>query len=128
MATQLDDEPPDLVSEVQDFARLHVDLARSEVRDGTRRLVRGLLLLLLAAASTGLLVFAGLVTLFLWLRTRFDPWVAAALVTVSLAAFVVGASAVGKWQLGGTKALLLPRTRTLLRELFAWRDDKPTNS
>lgn len=128
MSPQLDEERPDLVSEVQDLARLHVDLARAEVRDGTRRLQRGLLLLLLAAASAGLLVLASVVTLFLWLETRFEPWVAAALTTAILGIFVLVAAIVGRWQLRGTRALLLPRTRALLGELFSWRNDKPTSS
>jgi len=128
MSPQLDEEQPDLVSEVQDLARLHVDLARAEVRDGTRRLQRGLVLLLLAAASAGLLVLASVVTLFLWLETHFEPWVAAAWTTAILGVFVVVAIGVGRWQLRGTRALLLPRTRALLGELFSWRSDKPTSS
>ena len=128
MSTQVEEEQPDLVSEVQDLARMHVDLAREEVRDGTRRLQRGLVLLLLASASVGFLMLSAVVTVFLWLETRFEPWVAAALTTAALGVFVVVAVAVGKWQLEGTRALLLPRTRALLGELFAWRDDKQTKS
>ena len=127
MAPQLDEDHADLVSEVQDLARLHVDLARAEVRDGTRRLQQGLVLLLLAAASAGLLVLCVVVTLFLWLQTRFAPWVAAALTAAALGSFVFAAVALGKWQLKGTRALLLPRTRALLGELFSWRSDKPTS-
>jgi len=128
MSTQLDEDQVDLVSEVQDLARLHVDLARAEVRDGTRRLQQGLVLTLLAIASAGLLVLSAGVTLFLWLQTHFEPWIAAAVTTAALAGLVMVAVVLAKWQLRGTRALLLPRSRALLGELFSWRNDKPPSS
>ena len=128
MSTQIDEEQPDLVNEVQDLARLHVDLARAEVRDGTRRLQRGVVLLLLAVASAGLLGVAATVTLFLWLHTFFEAWVAAALTTAALGLAVVMALTIGRQQLRGTRSLLLPRTRALLGELFTWRNETSTDS
>ena len=128
MPPQLDEDQADLVSEVQDLARLHVDLARAEVRDGTRRLQRGVALLLLAFASAGLLVLSAGITLFLWLQTHFVPWISAALTTVALVGVLALTTVLGKWQLRGTRALLLPRSRALLGELFSWKADKPTNS
>jgi len=128
MSTQIEEEHPDLVSEVQDLARLHVDLARSEVRDGTRRLQAGIALFLMALVSMGLAVLAGTVTLFLLLQSWVSPWVAAALTTVLLVAFMFFGVRLGRWQLKGTRALLLPRTRALLGELFSWHGDKPSSS
>ena len=128
MSPQLDEEQPDLVSEVQDLARLHVDLARAEVRDGTRRLQRGLGLLVLAVTTAGLCVLASAFTVFFWLQTRFETWVAAALTTAAYALFALCAAAVGRQQLQGTRSLLLPRTRALLGELFSWRSDKSSTS
>jgi hypothetical protein len=128
MSTQLDEEQPDLVSEVQDLARLHVDLARAEVRDGTRRLQRGMALLVMAFVATCLVVLTATVTLFLYLQTHFRPWIAAGLTTLLLAGFAVLAVRLGRWQLHGTRALLLPRTRALLGELFTWRHEKSTDS
>jgi hypothetical protein len=128
MSTQLDEEQPDLVSEVQDLARLHVDLARAEVRDGTRRLQRGVALLIMAFVATSLVVLAATVTVFLYLQTHVAPWIAAALTTVLLGVFAAAAVRLGRWQLQGTRALLLPRTRALLGELFTWRNEKSTDS
>ena len=128
MSPQLDEEQPDLVNEVQDLARLHVDLARAEVRDGTRRLQRGVGLLVLAMLTAILCVLASAFTLFFWLQTRFDTWVAAALTTATYAFLALLAAALGRQQLQGTRSLLLPRSRALLGELFAWRSDKSTNS
>lgn len=128
MNTQVDEEQPDLVHEVQDLARLHVDLARAEVRDGTRRLQTGIAWLMLAFASTCLLVLAVTVTVYLLLQTRLPPWAAAAVTTAALGTFAALAVRLGRWQLKGTRALLLPRTRALLGELFSWRNEKSNGS
>jgi uncharacterized membrane protein YqjE len=128
MSPQLDEEQPDLVSEVQDMARLHVDLVRAEVRDGTLRLQRGLILLMLAAVTAGLCVLASAITVFLFLQTHFEPWVAAALTSAIYAFLALSAVAMGRHQLQGTRSFLLPRTRALLGELFSWRNDKSSTS
>ncbi len=128
MSPQLDEEQPDLVSEVQDLTRLHVDLARAEVRDGTRRLLRGVILLVLAAVAAGLCLLASAITVFLYLQTHFSTWVAAALTTGIYASLALGAAAISRVQLQGTRSLLLPRTRALLGELFSWRSDKSSRS
>jgi hypothetical protein len=85
-------------------------------------------LLIMAFVATSLVVLAATVTVFLYLQTHVAPWIAAALTTVLLGAFAAAAVRLGRWQLRGTRALLLPRTRALLGELFTWRNEKSTDS
>jgi hypothetical protein len=109
---------------IRDFAQMHVDLARTEVREGSARFVWGLLLLSGSILVGSLALLIGCAALYLALRSVVGPAPAAALTSVGL----LGVSAllvhIGFRCLGGLRSLLLPRTRQMLGELFRWQDDR----
>jgi len=123
----IDDRVQAIGNEVRELARLHGELARTELRHGWMRLIGGLFLLGFGvAAGLLVLVIAG-VACILFLAPRLGTAGAAA--TVALVdALVAGISLwLGVRTLRGATSLLLPRTRTLLWELLTWRDP-PTKS
>jgi uncharacterized membrane protein YqjE len=116
-----------LGGEIRDFARMHVDLARSEVRFGSARIVRGLVVLIVAAILAVLVLASLGVALFLALIPRFSSLTASLLVAAAygvLAGICIGLARM--WLRDGS-SLLLPRTRQMLRELFSWPAN-PTDS
>ena len=115
---------PSLGAQVRDFAQLHVDLARTELRHGSIRLALGAVVLGASLFVFGLAVLALEVALFLWLQSFLSD-VLAAVVTgiVFILTGVLGLRA-GLALLRGVKSVFLPQTRAMVGELFAWRDDK----
>jgi uncharacterized membrane protein YqjE len=118
---------PSLGEQVRDFAQLHVDLARTELRHGSIRLVLGAVAVGASLFFCGLAIFALEVALFLGLRSFLSDVLAA--VVTGLAFILLGAliGRLGLRLLRGVKSVFLPQTRAMVGELFAWRDDK-TNS
>ena len=112
---------------IRDFARLHVDLARSEVRFGGGRVVRAVVALVVAAILAVLLLAALGLALFLALSTRFSGVTAALLVAATYAVLAGICIALARRWLRDGSSLLLPRTRQMLRELFSWPPN-PTDS
>lgn len=118
---------PSLGAQVRDFAQLHVDLARTELRHGSIRLVLGAVALGASLFLFGLAVVALEVALFLSLRSFLSDALAA--VVTGLVFIVIGVIGlrVGLAVLRGVKSVLLPQTRAMVGELFAWRDDKKSS-
>ena len=110
--------------EIRDFAKMHVDLARTEVREGSARFVWGLLLLSGSILVGTLALLVGCTALYLALRTVLDPAPAAALTSLVLLVVSALMVRVGFRCLGGLRSLLLPRTRQMIGELVKWQDDK----
>ena len=108
--------------EVRELAKLHAELARAEVREGTTDFVRGVLLCAFGVLVLALTLVAAGVALFFLAHRVLTPAGAAGVVT--LVYLVVGGIAVrqGIRRVGGLGALLLPRTRAMLWELVTCRD------
>ena len=127
MSPRNQEEAPAVGQQVREFAQLHVDLARTEVRDGSTRFFWGLFVLgasiSIGTVSIGVFAWA----LYLLLRAFMPPTPAASFVAVALGAL----SAIGLrlgWRLvGSLRSLLLPQTRAMLGELFTWRSDKTSS-
>jgi len=111
-------------AEIRDFAKMHVDLARTEVRDGSARFIWGLLLLSGSILVGTLALLIGCGALFLALRAFLSPAPAAALACIVLFGVSALMVRIGFRCLGGLRSLLLPRTRQMLGELFRWPDNK----
>lgn len=111
-------------AEIRDFAKMHVDLARTEVREGSARFVWGLMLLSASILVGTLASLVGCAALYLTLRTLLPPAPAAALTFIALLGISALLVRLGFHCLGGLRSLLLPRTRQMLGELFRWPDDK----
>jgi len=123
----IDDRVEAIGGDVREIARLHAELARTELRHGWMRLVGGLFLLGFGVAAGSLvLVIAGVACVLFLAPHLGTAWAAA---TVSLLGALVACFALwlGVRTLRGASSLFLPRTRTLLWELLTWRDP-PTNS
>lgn len=127
MTPQIDEQARTLSRHVGDFAKLHVDLARAELRAGSARFAIGIILLLASVFVASLAAVAFAVALYFWLRSLLSTIFAASIV----GGVLVGLSALGftmGWRfLRGVHSLSMPRTREMVGELLAWRDDK-TNS
>ena len=111
-------------ADIREFAKMHVDLARTEVREGSARFVWGLLLLAGSILVGTLALCIACAALYLWLRTVLEPAAAAGLTALVLLGISVLMVNIGIRLLGALRSLLLPRTRQMLGELFSWRDDK----
>ena len=113
--------------EVRDLAKLHVDLAAAEVRDGSKQFVRGVILLGYGILLGTLVLVALGVCLFFLL----DRWLSQAGAAAVVAVVFLAAGSTALWlgwrSLGGVSSVTLPRTRAMLWELFTCRD-KPTDS
>ena len=112
---------------VRDLAKLHVDLACEEVRDGSKRFVRGAILVGFGILLGTLVVVALGVSLFFLL----DQWLSTSLAAAAVAVVFLAAGTAALWlgwrSLGGVSSVTLPRTRAMLWELLTCRD-KPTDS
>lgn len=127
MTPLIDDRVQAIGSEVRELARLHGELARTELRHGWMRLVAGFFLLGFGVAAGLLVIVIASVACILFLSPRLGTAGAAAMVAV-VDALVAGIALwFGVRTLRGATSLLMPRTRTLLWELLTWRDP-PTNS
>ncbi len=127
MSPQIDEQAQDLGRHVGEIVKLHVDLARAELRAGSARFALGLVALATSVFVASLALVAFALALFFSLRSFLSPILAAAIVGVLLALL----SALGflqgwKW-VRGIRSLLLPRTREMVGELLAWRDDKTSS-
>ncbi|HZM16969.1 MAG TPA: phage holin family protein [Candidatus Krumholzibacteria bacterium] len=127
MSPQIDEQAQDLGRHVGEIVKLHVDLARAELRAGSARFVLGLVALATSIFVASLAIVAFALALYLLLRSLLSPILAATIVGVLLALV----SALGflqgwKW-VRGIGSLLLPRTREMVGELLAWRDDKTSS-
>ena len=119
----VDDHVREVGREVREFAALHLQLARAEAREGSKRLLSSLFLLAFGVTTFALVLVAAGVALFLWLRRALSPEAAAALVAVAYL-FVGAATWWAGWRLmKGATGLLLPQTRALLWELITCRDE-----
>ncbi|UCE01629.1 MAG: phage holin family protein [Candidatus Latescibacterota bacterium] len=120
----LDERAQAVGEEIRDYAKLHVDLARTEVRDGSTRFVWGLILVLCGAAMGALALVAGCASLYLFLHGRMSPPAATAVVTLVFASVAALSFRLAKGRLVGVRSLLLPRTRAMLSEALSWRNGK----
>lgn len=119
----VDEHVREVGREVREFAALHMQLAHEEARSGSTRLVSSLFLMGFGVAMFALVLIAGGVAIFLWLRDVMPPAGAAALVAFGYLLVAIGAWW-GAWRLiHGAGALLLPQTRALLWELISCRDE-----
>ncbi len=127
MTPLIDDRVQAIGSEVRELARLHGELARTELRHGWIRLIGGLFMIGFGVAAGVLVIVIAGVACILFLAPHLGTAGAAA--TVALAdALVAGITLwLGVRTLRGAASLLMPRTRTLLWELITW-SDPPTNS
>ena len=127
MTPLIDDRVQAIGNEVRELARLHGELAQTELRHGWNRLIAGLFLL-------GFGVLAGLLVIVLFsvasvafLAPRLGNAGSAATVAI-VDAIVAGVSLwLGARMLRGATTLSMPRTRSMLWELLTWRDP-PTSS
>lgn len=123
----IDDHVRAVGREVRELARLHGELARTELWEGARRLVIAMFLFGIGVAIGALSLAAfGMAAFFLLSRVVETPG-AAALVAVSFFALMMGLWLCAWRVLRGSNALSLPRTRQMLWELLQWRD-KPNDS
>ena len=124
MSPQVEEQAQAVGQQVRDFARLHVDLARTEIRDGSARFLWGLVLVGASVCVGTVAIVAFVVALFLLLRTVLSPVLAATCVAVILGLL----SAIGfrwGWSLiRRIRSVSLPRTRAMVGEIFQWREDK----
>ena len=127
MSPQIDEQAQDLGRHVGEVVKLHVDLARAELRAGSARFVLGLVALATSIFVASLAMVAFALALYLTLRAVLSPIFAAGLVGVLLALMsAIGFMQGWKW-VRGIRSLLLPRTREMVGELLAWRDDKTSS-
>ena len=110
--------------EIRDFAKMHVDLARTEVRQGSTRFVWGMWVLIWALQAGTLAVLAACASLYLALQSILSPAGAAGATAVALAAVSFFGIRIARRLMGNVRSLSLPRTREMLGELFPWRENK----
>ena len=127
MTPQIDEQARTLSRHVGEFAKLHVDLARAELRAGSARFAIGIILLISSVFVASLAAVALAAALYFWLRSVLSTILAASIVGLVLAALAALGFLLGWRFLRDVRSILLPRTRAMVGELFAWRDDK-TNS
>ncbi len=127
MSPRNEEQAPAVGQQAREFVKLHVDRARTEMRDGSTRFFWGLLVLgaSVCIGTVTLGVFAA--ALYLVLRTIMSPAPAACSVAAVLAAMTGIGFRLGLRLLGGVRSLLLPRTRAMVGELFSWRGDKTSS-
>lgn len=121
---------PSLGRDMRDLARLHVDLARSEMRFGRARFMRGVVLIASSLIVGGLVLGAvGLALFWAW-SPRLTPIGAALAVAALYSLVATGLSLLGRRWLRDGESVLMPRTRSLLREIWQWdsADQDRTNS
>lgn len=128
MTPQIEEQARTLSRHVGEYAKLHVDLARAELRAGSARFVIGVILLIAAVFVASLAAVAFAFALYFRLRALVGVILAASIVGAILAALSGLGFYLGWRCLRGVRALLLPRTREMVGELFAWRDGKKKSS
>ena len=128
MAPQIEEQAQAVGQQVREFAKLHVDLARTEIRDGSTRFLWGLVLIGASVCVGTLAVVTSAFALFLILRTVLSPALSATCVALILGLL----SAIGfrwGWSLiCGLRSVSLPRTRAMVGEIFSWGEDKKNGS
>ena len=124
MSALLDENVQAVGEDVRQLARMHVELARTEVREGATRFVRGMFLFGFGVASGGLVLVAAGIALFSLLGGLMAPAAAVATVGIIYLAVSVAALWIGWRWIRGIASLLLPRTRALLWELITCRDKR----
>lgn len=127
MTPLIDDRVQAIGNDVRELARLHGQLAHTELRHGFARLIAGLFLLGFGAAAGLLVVILLSVASVSFLAPRLGTAGSAA--TIALVDAIVAGAALwlGIRMLRGAAALSMPRTRSMLSELLTWHDP-PTNS
>jgi len=123
----IDDRVQAIGNDVRELARLHGELAHHELRRGWTRLVAGLFLLGFGVAAGLLVVVLLSIASVAFLAPRLGTAGSAATIALIDAVIAGAALWLGIRMLRGAADLSLPRTRTMLWELFTWRDP-PTNS
>ncbi|MFQ5600475.1 MAG: phage holin family protein [Candidatus Krumholzibacteriia bacterium] len=119
------DERAQAVGEgVRDFAKMHVDLARAEVRDGSTRFVWGMFLAGLGVMLGTLAFLTAGASLFLTLRSVLSAPASAGVVALVFLGLGFVTFRLGQRLMAGIGSLLLPRTRAMLWELVTWRENK----
>ena|SRR2546422_2641580 len=128
MSPLIDEHVRAVGEEVRELARLHGELARTELREGSSRFVRGIFLFSFGILTGALVLVAAGVGLFFVLDGTLSHAGAAA----AVAGIYLGVSGLAMWLgwrwIGGVTSVMLPRTRAMLWELLTWREDKPTDS
>jgi hypothetical protein len=119
----IDEHVRDVGREVRELARLHGELAQTELYDGLKRLAIAIFLLGVAVATGGLGIAAASLALYFVFTARVSPPAAAGLVGAALVGLAFLACFVAWRVLKGSQALFLPRTRAMVWELLQWRDD-----
>ena len=127
MSPQIDEQARTLSQHVGELAKLHVDLARAELRAGSTRFILGLVVLVASVFVASLAAVAFALALYLWLRSLLSPIPAAGIVGLVLALASVLGFRLGWHWLRGVRSVLLPRSREMVGELLAWRDDKKSS-
>ena len=127
MTPQIDEQARTLSRNVGEFAKLHVDLARAELRAGSARFAIGFIVLTASVFVASLATVAFAVALFFALRALLSTILAAILVGIVLSGLAALGFYLGWRFLREVRSLSLPRTREMVGELLQWRDDQ-TNS
>ena len=124
MTPQIEEQVQAVGRQAREVAKLHVDLARTEIRDGSTRFLWGLVLVGASVCIGTVTLVTCALALYLLLRTVLSPVLAATCVAVILGLL----SAIGfrwGWSLiRGIRGWSLPRTRAMVGEIFSWREDK----
>jgi hypothetical protein len=113
--------------EVRELARLHGELARTEMLEGGLRVAVGIFLFAVGVTIGGLALAAVGFALYLLLARTLTTPGAAAIVALCFFALTILMWLLAWHILRGSRGLTLPRTRQMLWELLQWRDDR-TNS
>jgi uncharacterized membrane protein YqjE len=119
----IDEKVQTVGEEIRELARLHQELARAELREGVRRIGVACFLFGIGIFVGGLSLLAAGVAIFSLFDRFMARGLAAAVVAVLYGASALAAYFIAFHRLEGTRSLLLPRTRALLKELLQWRDD-----
>lgn len=127
MRPMIEEHGPAVGEELKEFAKLHIDLAQSEMREGSIHCLGGLVLFGVAAGLGVLALLALTAALYLVLDGPLSPAGAAAAVAVFFGLLCLIGVRVALKLLSGVGSLFLPRTREMLWELLTWRDDRKSS-
>lgn len=112
---------------LSDFAKLHLDLAKSEVRTGSYHLQRGLFWTVLSLVLAVCGVLGLMAAMFLWLRQQWGAAPAALCVGAGSLVASAGLYALSRRAWAGASSFTLPRTREMLGEFKAWHQNPPNS-
>jgi hypothetical protein len=118
----IDDNVRNVGREVRKLARLHGELAQTELQAGLRRSAIGFFLFGIGVTIGGLALAAVGIALYLLLTRWMSAAAAAGLVGAAFVALAAVAYFIAFQLLRGSRSLLLPRTRALLLELLRWQE------